>query len=256
VTNQGYGKMKIGILETGLLNETFVGHYDPYPVMFAALLDQAHKGFEYRTYSVIRGEMPESTNDCDGWLITGSRFGAYEKLGWMQALEEFIRKLYRDSVPLVGICFGHQIIAQALGGKVVKSDRGWGIGLHYYRIDEAQEWMDEFPEQVGIYAFHQDQVVTLPPQASVFSSSDFCPYAGLSYADSIISIQGHPEFEEDYELALINTFGGNRVPQTVASEALEKIQEKGQKADTKLLADWLAAFFISHDKQSIGQSSP
>ena len=240
--------MKIGLLETGLLNETFVDQYDPYPVMFAALLDRAQQGFENRTYSVIRGEMPESINECDGWLITGSRFGAYEKLDWMLALEEFIRKLHQGSVPLVGICFGHQIIAQALGGKVVESDKGWGIGLHYYRIDEAKEWMDEIPELVGIYAFHQDQVVTLPPQASVFSSSDFCPYAGLSYGDSIISIQGHPEFEENYELALINTFGGNRVPQIVANEALQNIQEKGQKADTEVLANWLAAFFISHDK--------
>jgi len=238
--------MKIGILETGILNEKFVGLFDSYPVMFATLLDSAAPSLEYRTYSVIHGEMPGSTSECDGWLITGSRYGAYEKLDWMLALEAFTREVHRDSVPLVGICFGHQIIAQALGGEVVKSDRGWGIGLHFYQIDEARDWMGDAPEQVGLYAFHQDQVVKLPPQASVFSSSDFCPYAGLSYGDSIISVQAHPEFEEDYELALINTFGGNRVPQAVADEALENIRVKGQKADTQVLANWLAAFFLSH----------
>jgi len=242
-----YKKMKIGILETGILNEKFVGHFDPYPVMFATLLDSAGPGLEFRTYSVIHGEMPGSTSECDGWLITGSRYGAYEKLDWMLALEVFIREIHRDSVPLVGICFGHQIIAQALGGEVVKSDRGWGIGLHSYQIDEARDWMGDAPEQVDLYAFHQDQVVKLPPQSSVFSSSDFCPYAGLSYGDSIISVQAHPEFEEDYELALINTFGGNRVPQAVADEALENMLVKEQKADTQVLASWLAAFFLSHN---------
>ena len=239
--------MKIGILETGILNEKFVGCFDPYPVMFADLLDRAGPGLEYQTYSVIHGEMPGSTSECDGWLITGSRFGVYEKLDWMLALEAFIREIHRDSVPLVGICFGHQIIAQALGGEVVKSDRGWGIGLHSYQIDEARDWMGDAPEQVGLYAFHQDQVVKLPPHSSVFSSSDFCPYAGLSYGDSIISVQAHPEFEEDYELALINTFGGNRVPQAVADEALENMLVKGQKADTQVLAGWLSAFFLSHN---------
>jgi GMP synthase-like glutamine amidotransferase len=242
-----FGKMKIGILETGILNETFVGRFDPYPVMFADLLDRAGPGLEYRTYSVIHGEMPGSASECDGWLITGSRFGVYEKLDWMLALEAFVREIYRDSVPLVGICFGHQIIAQALGGEVVKSDRGWGIGLHFYQIDEARDWMGDAPARVGLYAFHQDQVVKLPPQASVFSSSDFCPYAGLSYGDSIISVQAHPEFEEDYELALIDTFGGIRVPQDVADEALENLRVKVQKADTQVLAGWLAAFFLSHN---------
>jgi GMP synthase-like glutamine amidotransferase len=247
VTDLEYDEMKIGILETGLLNEKFVGHYDPYPLMFARLLDRADQGLEYRTYSVIRGEIPGSTHECDGWLITGSRFGAYEKLDWMELLEDFIRELYRDSVPLVGICFGHQMIAQALGGEVVKSDRGWGIGLHSYQIDEARDWMGDAPAQVDIYAFHQDQVVSLPPQASVFSSSEFCPYAGLSYGESIITIQAHPEFEEDYELALIDTFGGDRVPQAVADEAREKILVNGQKADTQVLADWLVNFFLSHN---------
>ena len=107
--------------------------------------------------------------------------------------------------------------------------------------------MGDAPEQVGIYAFHQDQVVTLPPQASVFSSSEFCPYAGLSYGESIITIQAHPEFEEDYELALIDTFAGNRVPQAIADEAREDIRVNGQKADTQVLADWLATFFLSHN---------
>lgn len=235
--------MKIGILETGLLNDRLVDDYDPYPVMFARLLDRAEQGLQYQTYSVIRGEKPQSIHECDGWLITGSRHGAYEKLDWMLELETFVREVYAAHIPLVGICFGHQIIAQALGGEVVKSDRGWGIGLQSYRIDSPQPWMEAAPQQVNIYAFHQDQVVTLPPDAKVFSSSDFCPYAGLSYGDSAISIQAHPEFEAPYEEALLNLYGGNIVPQQTATDALAHMQGAGGKADTDLLADWLASFY-------------
>lgn len=237
--------MKIGILEAGLLNKKLDGRYDPYPDMFAALLDRARQDFQYQAYSVIRGEMPASIHDCDGWLITGSRHGVYESLDWMLELQAFIRELERAAVPLVGICFGHQIIAQALGGNVVKSDRGWCIGLHSYAIDLAQGWMGDAPEQVGIYTFHQDQIIDLPPAAKVFSSSEFCPYAGLSYGDSIITMQAHPEFEEEYEFALLNLYGGDIVPEPVASEALADMQASGRKADTQILADWLASFFLN-----------
>ncbi len=236
--------MNIGILETGLINENISDRFDPYPVMFARLLNRAEQDLEYQPYSLIRGEMPDSIHDCDGWLITGSRHGAYEKLDWMLVLEAFIRELFRTSVPLVGICFGHQIIAQALGGEVVKSDKGWSIGVQSYDIDIPQDWMAEVPKQVHMYAFYQDQITVLPPGASVFSSSEFCPYAGLSYRDSIISIQAHPEFEEAYELALIDMYGGKIVPQAVAAEALDNIQTSGIKADTQLLADWLSSFFL------------
>lgn len=242
--------MNIGILETGLLNEKLDGRYEPYPVMFAALLDRAGKNLSYQSYSVINGEMPDSVHECDGWLITGSRHGVYENLPWMLDLQTFIREIDVAKVPLVGICFGHQIVAQALGGEVVESDKGWGIGVQSYQVDAVQPWMQRIPDQVhmpdqvNIYAFHQDQIVKLPPQAQVYSSSEFCPYAGLSYGDSIITMQAHPEFEEEYEVALLEMYGGNIVSETEAEEALEWMRSTGQKADTQMLAEWIAEFFV------------
>lgn len=237
--------MKIGILETGLLNEKLDGKYEPYPVMFADLLNRASEQLEYQSYSVIEGEMPPSVDDCDGWLITGSRHGVYENLDWMLGLQDFIREVFEQKIPLVGICFGHQIIAQALGGQVEKSDKGWGVGVHSYQIDAPQPWMKSATDEVRIYAFHQDQVVKLPPQAQVFSSSEFCPNAGLYYGDSIISVQAHPEFAEEYELALLEMYSGNVVPKRDADHALERILGAGEKADTQMLAEWIAEFFIS-----------
>lgn len=239
--------MKIGILEAGLLNEKLNGKYEPYPVMFAELLNRAEQRLSYQTFSVIQGEMPNSIYDCEGWLITGSRHGVYENLDWMQTLQIFIHDLYEARIPLIGICFGHQIVAQALGGEVVKSDKGWGVGVTSYQIDKKLSWMKQSPDNICIYAFHQDQVVELPPMAEVYMSSEFCPNAGMTCGDSVITMQAHPEFEEDYELALLTMYSGNIVPGLIAEKALSWIRQSKEKADTQILAEWMAEFFVSRN---------
>ncbi len=242
--------MKIGILETGLLNEKVVGKFEPYPTMFACLLNRAEQGLSYNSFSVIQGEMPDSIYDCEAWLITGSRHGAYENLDWMLKLEGFIREIYEAKIPLIGVCFGHQIVAQALGGEVVKSDKGWGVGLASYQVERPLPWMKQVPDKVRIYAFHQDQVVVIPENAEVYLSSSFCPYAGLIFGDSIITMQAHPEFEEEYELALLKMYSGNIVPEPVASKALSGISESDEKADTQVLAEWMAGFFVGRRREA------
>lgn len=238
--------MKIGILEAGLVRTELAGRFDPYPVMFAQLLGLAERDLEFVAYSWVQGQMPDSVHDCDGWLISGSRHGVYDQLGWMMPMQDFIRQVADAQLPLIGICFGHQIVAAALGGEVVKSDRGWGVGVHSYQVDKHYGWMrQQLPESIGMYAFHQDQVVTRPPTAEVFLCSEFCPFAGLSYGESIISVQAHPEFEPAYEQALLEMFSGNLIPAEVAQRALADMAA-GAQADTRLLADWFAEFFLSH----------
>ncbi len=235
--------MKIGILETGLIREQLAHRFDPYPVMFDHFLNASGGALEIEAFSVIRGQVPASIFDCDGWLITGSRHGVYENLDWMIELQSFIRDIAANNIPLVGICFGHQIIAQALGGEVVKSDKGWALGLHHYQVDKNYSWMEPAAGTTGLYAFHQDQVVKLPQNAEVFASSDFCPYAGLSYGDSIISLQAHPEFEEAYEIALLDLFNGNLFSTELAQQAYASMNE-GSKADQGMVGRWLSNFFL------------
>ncbi len=239
--------MKIGILETGLVRDQLADRFDPYPVMFQRLLDLAGHELQYESFCVVQDEMPTSINQCDGWLITGSRHGAYESHTWIPKLEVFIRSLAESKVPLAGICFGHQIIAQALGGSVVKSEKGWGVGLHQYRVDQAPAWMEGQPQQVGMYVFHQDQVLDKPESAEVFASSEFCPYAGLVYGDPIISMQGHPEFDRAYMEALLDIYGGSLLSAEVLATARDSLSD-GQTADTLMLATWIVKFFITHQK--------
>lgn len=245
-------KMKIGILETGLVNEKLANDFDTYPQMFASLLNRAADDLEYQFFSVIRGEFPDSINDCDGWLITGSRHAAYEELDWMLKLEAFIRELISRQIPLVGICFGHQIIAKALGGEVVKSDKGWAVGLSTYEVTGKPAWMEQAADDIRIYSFHQDQVALLPSNAEVFLSSEFCPVAGYTYGDSVMTIQAHPEFEEIYEVTLLKLYSGNIVPRAAAEKALQWIEGSGEKAETQLLAEWIVAFLKhSHHRLSL-----
>lgn len=240
--------MKIGILETGQLRDEMVGRFDPYPVMFERFIGLAGDDFEFEAFCVIGGEMPPSIHACDGWLITGSRHGVYDELEWMAPLQDFIRELASTQIPLVGVCFGHQIIAEALGGKVVKSEKGWGVGLHQYQIEQAHSWMETEPQQVNVYAYHQDQVVKCPALAQVFLSSEFCPFAGLSYGDSIISVQAHPEFAAAFENFLLETYGSAVLPAAVAAQA-QASMSSGYSADTLLLASWVANFFLSLEER-------
>ncbi len=186
--------MKIGILICGRPPEELSQRFKGYDLMFADLL--AGRGFTFASYAVLDGEFPGSVTDCAGWLITGSRYGAYEDHDWIPPLEDFLRKAYAAAVPIVGICFGHQILAQALGGKVVKFDGGWSLGVENYDLEGLGP-------DTKVMAWHQDQVVEKPPEAEVVGSSGFCKFAALAYGKKAYTIQPHPEFQADYVAALI-----------------------------------------------------
>ena len=124
--------MKLGILQTGLPPEELIEKHGTYADAFTRLL--ANRGFEFESWAVLEGKLPDNPEDADGWLITGSKFGAYEEHQWIAPLEDFLRSTYQQSIPIVGICFGHQILAQALGGKVEKYSGGWSIAVSYTHL--------------------------------------------------------------------------------------------------------------------------
>ncbi len=188
----------IGILQTGEAPAELHAAFGDYPQMFQRWLHAQDASLEFRLYRSLQGELPTAIDECSGWLITGSRCSVLEQTGWMQALQDFIREGVSARTPLVGICFGHQIMAQALGGRVEQAAGGWCLGRHSYRLNGAPQG----DGSVALNAFHQDQVVSAPAAASVLASSDSCPLAMLTYGDHALSIQAHPEFSNDFVQAL------------------------------------------------------
>ncbi|MGI9436099.1 MAG: type 1 glutamine amidotransferase [Geminicoccaceae bacterium] len=201
--------MKIGILQTGKVPGELGAEHGDYPDMFGRWL--ADPTFTFETYPVVDNVFPDGPDQCDAWLITGSKHGVYEPHDWIPPLEVLIRQACAASTPMIGVCFGHQIMAQALGGSVEKFSGGWSVGVEDYAIDNIGHG-------VRINAWHQDQVVTPPKSATVVASSPTCRYAALSYGDWGFSIQPHPEFTADFMAGLLEA-RGDVLPEAIARKA-------------------------------------
>ena len=225
--------MRIGILQTGHSPDEVRDDLGDYGQMFVRLL--GGNGYDFATYSVVDGEFPESPDVADGWLITGSKHGAYEDHDWIPPLENLIRQIRDADLPLVGVCFGHQIIAQALGGKVEKFDGGWAIGRQVYNING---------EMIALNAWHQDQVTELPDGAQVFASNDFCENAGLVIGDKIMTIQPHPEFTSQMVDALIKYRGRGKISEDILAQASDDLTKQ---IDTQKFADQMASILNKGD---------
>ncbi|HEY1224355.1 MAG TPA: type 1 glutamine amidotransferase [Brevundimonas sp.] len=224
---------RIAILETGAPPAALVGEYGDYPSMFAAMLGE---GFEPEIFDAVNGPLPDGAA-FDGAIITGSPAGVYDDLPWIAPLLEWIRAA-KGRTRLVGICFGHQAMAQALGGHVEKSERGWGVGLHTYDVAGGEPWMGEAAATVAIPVSHQDQVVVQPPASRVTIRSGFTPYAGLAYGDDAISFQCHPEFRPAYAGALLGGRRG-RIPDAMVDAGLASLE---QPDDRGVMGGWIRAF--------------
>lgn len=231
--------MKLGILETGAPPEGVRERFGDYPAMFRKLLgENAHA---WRTYDVAAGDLPRTPDEQQAYIVTGSSAGVYDPLPWIAPLKGFLRAA-RSQVPLVGVCFGHQVMAEAFGGKVIKSPKGWGVGLHRYEVADRRGWMDE-AATISVPASHQDQVVEAPPGAAVLGGSSFCPFGVLDYGDGrAISIQLHPEFEPAYAKALIENRRGTRYTDEEADRAILSYE---QPDDRRRVGEWIARFLAT-----------
>ena len=222
--------MTIGILQCGELPEALRAQHGSYGAMVAGLVEPR----PVTVYDVTQGELPPSATACEAFILTGSPAGVYDRLPWIAPLRDFLRQA-RGQAGLVGICFGHQLMAEAFGGSVIKSPKGWGIGIQRYAVQHRAGWMDA-AESIAIPAMHQDQVVTCPPDARVTLSSDFAPFAGLDYGDAI-SFQGHPEFSNAFGTALIE-----QRRERYAALADAAIASYAEPDDRARLAGWISRF--------------
>ena len=226
--------MRIAILETGRPPSALAERFGDYPSMMARMLGG---GFNIDRFDVAAGEFPADPSDYEAYLVTGSPAGVYDPLPWIEPLKDFLRSAHDQK--LVGICFGHQIMAEAFGGHVEKSDKGWGIGLQHYEVDRVEPWMDEV-SSIDVPASHQDQVVAQPPNTEVVASSVFTPFAALAWIDRpAISVQFHPEFEPEYAKALIES---RREKMPDADGAIASLD---QPNDNARIAGWIRRFLTA-----------
>lgn len=237
--------MHVRILETGEPPEPLKTQFGDYPIMFRRLLEPIAPGFSFSAAAVHRGAPMPALNDFDGLLITGSPAGVYEGHDWIAPAEDLVRRSVETAKPVVGICFGHQLMAQAFGGRVEKSDKGWAVGVHKYDVGVPAGWMTPASSRIACTVSHQDQVVEPPQGARVLAGSAFCPYAVLEYGQGpAISFQPHPEFGHDYAEALMRLRRG-RIPEDVVDAGLPTL--KGH-SDRGLIARWIVEFFRRHER--------
>lgn len=232
--------MNIGILATGTNEPELMAEYGSFADMVVQLFGRTDCGFSFEVFDVRLGHFPASADQCDGWVVTGSKHSVYDELDWIAPLKQLIREVYDATVPMLGICFGHQIIAEAFDGKVAKYQGGWGVGQQYYQLSDGIN-LDGL-ESLCLNAIHQDQVVIKPSGAEVFSSSEFCLNAGLVYSDRILTVQAHPEFTTGYEKALLESLKDQVIPAAIIVPGLVTLEQDEATADALVLARYMVRF--------------
>ena len=232
--------MKLTIIQTGDVPAQLRSEFGPYPAMFERMFDAAGFRFQFETVPVFEGAPMPDASALSGVVITGSAAGVYEDHAWLAPLRSFIRAAYEARTPMLGICFGHQIMADAWGGDVRKSEKGWGLGRHVYGVRQRPGFMEGAPDALAVACSHQDQVIVAPAEAEVILASDFTPNAGLAYRNgAAISFQPHPEFEDSYALALAELRRG-KAPDPVVDAAVASVS---RASDSGTLARYIGAFF-------------
>lgn len=238
--------MRIGLLQCDDVAPELRDVHGNYPEMFQRLFTSVDPTLTFRVWRCLDGEIPDDVDAVDAWLTTGSKFGVNDGLAWVDELCGFVRKLWDAGKPLVGVCFGHQVIAKALGGKVIKSPRGWGVGMSFNRVTERAEWMEPWQPSLDLLVSHQDQVEELPPQTRVLAESDFCPFYLMQVGEHFLGVQGHPEFPKPYSRDLMQLRS-----QLVGTERVrEGLASLDAPVDDRLMVRWILNFLRSRQRRS------
>ena len=232
--------MKIGLLNAYICDPDPNSYQYTYAPMFRQFFSEHISAtWDLTEYLITQNKWPKTIDECDGWIICGSPKSVYDGDSWIAELMTFAKNCHRHKKPLVGICFGHQLIAQALGGKVGKSEKGWGVGMRDFNMLVSKPWMPEAKAHCRLLFSHQDQAEELPQDAELLASDPFCPHQIYTIGNHILSIQGHPEFTTTYmqnRLEDRKVLIGESSYQTACASLLKS-------ADSALFGSWIHAFF-------------
>jgi len=240
LSNQSSSEKKnIGLLLCDDVPEDGQSRFGNYHLMFQQGIHKVDPAMELTAYAAYKGALPSKPSDHDGYMISGSAASVFEDLPWIEPLMEFVRRCQSERVKMVGICFGHQLIAHALGGKAERSENGWGFGIHQATITASPEWLDTKSKRYDLIVIHQDQVVELPDGFTTLASNDFCPNSMMSDNDVMLGIQGHPEFSKEY-CAYRAEARRELIGESKYQETLELLE--GNETESSEVLSWVSQF--------------
>ena len=227
--------LHIGILQTDSVLEHLQPVHGDYPNMFMDLFLEQDPHIRFTNY-VVQEAMPEAV-ECDVYVVTGSRLSVYDDEQWIFALAQFIARALNRGKKLIGICFGHQLMAHFFGGLVAPAPAGWAVGIHTSQVEKCA-WMEGGAQDLSLLSSHKDQVQQLPQYAQLFASNDFCPMAGFTLHNQVITIQGHPEFNKDYARALM-THREDILGERVYSQGIDSL---AKETHSETFVRWALSF--------------
>ena len=236
----------IGLLECDHVRPELRHIGGDYREMFPALFNKVSPRILFRFYDIINGAFPGNAAECDGYLCTGSSFSVYDDTDWIHGLADFVRLIHLQDIPYAGVCFGHQMLGYALGGKVRKAAAGWCVGVHELTMLSRESWMEPYQDKLGLLMMCQDQVIDLPESAVRLASAADCPNAMMMIGRSMLGIQAHPEFPPSYDRALME-LRKERIGEEKVARGIESL---GRQTDEVTAARWIVNFFSNLQKRN------
>ncbi|MDG9931199.1 MULTISPECIES: amidotransferase [unclassified Pseudomonas] len=230
--------LRICILETDVLRPELIDQYQGYGRMFERLFAKQPLAATFEVFNVVQGDYPADGERYDAYLVTGSKADSFGSDPWIGVLKTYLLQRYESGDKLLGICFGHQLLALLLGGRAERATQGWGVGIHHYELKQQVPWMSPALEQLTLLISHQDQVTALPEKATLLASSEFCPVAAYCIEDQVLCFQGHPEFIHDYSRALLD-IRQHCIGEPAYREAVESLAHDHQGTT---VAEWMMRF--------------
>ena len=235
--------LQVCILETDILRPELVDQYQSYGRMFEALFAGQPLAASFKIFNVMNGAYPPGDSHFDAYLVTGSKADSFATDPWIETLKAYLLERYRTGAKLLGICFGHQLLALLLGGRTERATGGWGVGIHRYRLLEQNDWMTPALNEVTLLISHQDQVTRLPEKATLLASSEFCVNAAYRVDNQVLCFQGHPEFVPEYSRALLD-IRQQHIGHAVYQVAVDGLHQPHQG---RVVGEWMLRF-IAHGR--------
>ncbi|CAL5379405.1 unnamed protein product [Camellia sinensis] len=239
------GKKRFAVLLCAEDSDYVKKKYGGYFGVFVQML--AEEGETWDVYRVAAGDFPDDGDIAayDGFVITGSFSDAHGDDLWIRDLLILLKKLNSFNKKVLGICFGHQILGRALGGKTGRAKSGWDVGVTNVELSPSSSKLFaslKLPDLLSIIECHQDEVWELPPKAEVMAWSNKTGIEMFKYGDHIMGIQGHPEYTKDIILHLIDRLlHHNLIMESYADEVKANVEnhEPHREAWKKLCISFL-----------------